>query len=217
MISVYVIDDHAIVRQGLSSFLQSQPDIEVVGESGDPEQGLQHVADLAPDVILMDLKLNHAIDGVEATRRAKQSSPRSQIIVLTSYHQDQYIFPALSAGALSYLLKDIEPIKLAEAIRKASVNQAVLAPQVAERILAEMQGASLDTRLARIQLSQRELEVLKLIAAGMSNQEISQQLAIAIKTVRCHVSNILSKLHLRDRTQAAVMAWQQGLVNSDSL
>jgi len=213
MINLIAIDDHAIVRQGIVSFLQTLSDIKVVADSGDPIQGLELIEQHAPDVILMDLKLNHQIDGVEATRRAKAISPRSQVIVLTSYHQDQYIFPALQAGALSYLLKDIEPNKLAEAIRKAAKNQAVLAPQVAERILAEMQGASLDSQLARVQLSNRELEVLKLIASGLSNQEISEQLSIAIKTVRCHVSNILSKLHLRDRTQAAVVAWQQGLVD----
>lgn len=214
MISVMVIDDHSIVRQGIISFLKTQSDLTIVADSGDPEEGLAQVERYAPDVILMDLKLNHEIDGVEATRRAKQISPRSQVIVLTSYHQDQFIFPALEAGALSYLLKDIEPDKLVEAVRKAAKHQATLAPQVAERIIAEMQGAGLDTNLARIQLSNRELEVLKLIASGKNNQEISELLNIAVKTVRCHVSNILSKLHLRDRTQAAVMAWQQGLVDA---
>ena len=214
MISVMVIDDHSIVRQGIISFLKTQSDLTIVADSGDPEEGLAQVERYAPDVILMDLKLNHEIDGVEATRRAKQISPRSQVIVLTSYHQDQFIFPAIEAGALSYLLKDIEPDKLVEAVRKAAKHQATLAPQVAERIIAEMQGAGLDTHLARIQLSNRELEVLKLIASGKNNQEISELLNIAVKTVRCHVSNILSKLHLRDRTQAAVMAWQQGLVDA---
>ena len=214
MISVMVIDDHSIVRQGIISYLKTHNDLTIVADSGDPEEGLAQIERYAPDVILMDLKLNHEIDGVEATRRAKQISPRSQVIVLTSYHQDQFIFPALEAGALSYLLKDIEPDKLVEAVRKAAKHQATLAPQVAERIIAEMQGAGLDTNLARIQLSSRELEVLKLIASGKNNQEISDLLNIAVKTVRCHVSNILSKLHLRDRTQAAVMAWQQGLVDA---
>jgi NarL family two-component system response regulator LiaR len=213
MISVISIDDHALVRQGIVAFLNLQDDIEVVGEAADPVAGLELVKQWVPDVVLMDLKLNHAIDGVEATRQVKQASPRTQVIVLTSYHQDEYIFPAIRAGALSYLLKNVDPQELAQAIRKACKQQTVLAPVVAERILAEMQGATLDSNLARVQLSSRELEVLRLIAKGQSNQEIAEGLSIAIKTVRCHVSNILSKLHLRDRTQAAVTAWQQGMMD----
>lgn len=212
MISVMSVDDHSLVRQGVVTFLSAQPDIQVVAETGDPIDAIEIVKEKVPDVVLMDLKLNAGIDGVEATRRIRQLSPGTQVLVVTSYHQDEYIFPAIQAGALSYLLKDIEPDELANAIRKASKGQAVMSPKVAERILAEVKGASLDSTLARVQLSDRELEVLKLIASGLSNAEISERLDIAIKTVRCHVSNILSKLHLRDRTQAAVVAWQQGMM-----
>ncbi|WP_144394777.1 response regulator [Pleionea sediminis] len=213
MISVLSIDDHAIVRQGIVSFVNSQDDMEVVADSGDPEEGLRLIEQTAPDVILMDLKLNHDIDGIEATRRAKILSPRSQVVVLTSYHQDEHIFPAIEAGALSYLLKDTDPEALADAIRKAFKRQAVLSPFVAERILKETETKGLESHRVSVQLSHRELEVLRLLASGYSNQEISDQLGIAIKTVRCHVSNILSKLHLRDRTQAAVTAWQQGIMD----
>ncbi|MFC3095380.1 DNA-binding response regulator [Alteromonas sediminis] len=212
MITVMSVDDHSLVRQGVVTFLSAQPDIQVVADCADPVEAIETVKNLVPDVVLMDLKLNADIDGVEATRCIKEVSPNTQVLVVTSYHQDEYIFPAIQAGALSYLLKDIEPDALADAIRKASRGQAVMSPKVAERILAEMKGAALDSPLARVQLSDREREVLKLIATGLSNAEISENLNIAIKTVRCHVSNILSKLHLRDRTQAAVIAWQQGMM-----
>ena len=152
------------------------------------------------------------MNGIEATREIKAISPQSTVIVLTSFHSDEYIFPAIKSGALSYLLKDIEPVELADAIRKAASGQAVLAPIVAKRIVEEMQPSNKEITPPHSQLSVRELEILKLIAEGFNNQEIADSLNIAIKTVRCHVSNILSKLHLRDRTQAAIHAWQEGLI-----
>jgi two-component system, NarL family, response regulator LiaR len=153
------------------------------------------------------------MNGVEATRRIKQVSPRSQVIALTSFHDDAYIFPALRAGALSYVLKDIPPIELAEVVRKTACGESVLHPQVAARVVQELRGSRHAIPNPFVELSERELEVLRLIADGLSNAEIGARLTISEKTVKGHLSNILSKLHLMDRTQAAVFAWQQGLVH----
>ncbi len=152
------------------------------------------------------------IAGVEATRQVKQVSPHSQVIVLTSYHEDEYIFPALRAGALSYVLKDVGPDELADTIRKAALGEFKLHPRVAARVVQELRGARKDTPNLFTDLSDRELEVLRLIADGRSNAEIADKLVISEKTVKGHVSNILGKLHMLDRTQAAVYAWQQGLM-----
>lgn len=210
-ISILITDDHALVRQGIRDFLELQPDLTIVGEADSGETAVRLVSDLAPDVVLMDLVMP-GIGGVEATRQVKQASPHSQIIVLTSYHEDEYIFPALRAGATSYVLKDIGPEELAGTIRKAARGESVLHPRVAARVVQEMRGARRDTPNLFNELSDRELEVLRLIAAGHSNAEIANKLVISEKTVKGHVSNILSKLHMLDRTQAAVFAWQQGLV-----
>jgi two-component system, NarL family, response regulator LiaR len=210
-VTVLLVDDHAIVRQGVRAYLDTQPDLQVVGEAGSGTEAIRLAAEQAPDVVLMDLVMP-GMDGVEATRRLKQASPRSQVIVLTSYHQDEHIFPAIRAGALSYLLKDVGPAELAEAVRKAAHGEAVLHPQVAARVVQELQGASRDALNPFTDLSDRELEVLKLIAAGASNEQIAEKLVISEKTVKSHVSNILSKLHVADRTQAAVYAWREGVV-----
>lgn len=210
-ISILITDDHALVRQGVRDFLELQPDLTVVGEAGSGEAAVRLAGELAPDVVLMDLVMP-GIGGVEATRQVKQASPRSQIIVLTSYHEDEYIFPALRAGALSYVLKDIGPEELAETIRKAARGESILHPRVAARVVQEVRGARNDTPNLFTELSDRELEVLRLIADGLSNAEIARKLVISEKTVKGHVSNILGKLHMLDRTQAAVLAWQQGLV-----
>jgi len=211
-ISVLIVDDHELVRQGIETFLNLQADIEIIASAANAKQAIEQVEALIPDVILMDLNLGEGMNGIEATREIKAISPQSKVIVLTSFHSDEYIFPAIKSGALSYLLKDIEPVELADAIRKAASDQAVLAPIVAKRIVEEMQPTSKEAIPSHSQLSVRELEILKLIAEGFNNQEIALSLNIAIKTVRCHVSNILSKLHLRDRTQAAIHAWQKGLL-----
>lgn len=210
-ISILLIDDHAIVRQGIRTFLEIQPDLTVVGEASSGEEAVQLAGNLAPDVVLMDLVMP-GIGGVEATRQLKQVSPRSQIIVLTSYHDDEYIFPALRAGALSYVLKDVGAMELGDTIRKAAQGESVLHPRVASRVVQEIRGARSDTPNLFTDLSDRELDVLRLIAAGLSNAEIAGKLIISEKTVKGHVSNILSKLHMMDRTQAAIFAWQQGLV-----
>lgn len=210
-ISVLLVDDHSMVRQGVKAFLVTQPDISVVGEAGSGEEAVKLAEQHVPDVILMDLIMPD-MDGVEATRRVKQVSPRSQIVVLTSYHEDEHIFPALKAGALSYILKDVSADDLASAIRKASMGEAVLHPRVAARVIKELQGKRADNLNPFTELSERELEVLKLIADGMSNAEMAARLVLSEKTIKGYVSNILSKLHLADRTQAAVFAWREGVV-----
>lgn len=211
-ITVVLVDDHALVRQGVKTYLMLQPDIEVVGEAESGEKSVAVVQELVPDVVLMDLIMPGGIDGVEATRRIKQVSPRTQVIVLTSYHQDEHIFPAIRAGALSYLLKNVDAAELADAIRRAAMNEAVLHPKVASRVIKELHGTRLDEANVFTLLTNRELEVLQLVAEGLSNADMAAQLYITVKTVRSHVSNILSKLHLKDRTQAAVYAWREGVV-----
>jgi NarL family two-component system response regulator LiaR len=211
LITVMLVDDHAMVRQGVRAFFVTQADISVVAEAGTGEEALLLAAQFVPDVILMDLIMPN-MDGVETTRRVKQISPRSQIIVLTSYHEDENIFPALKAGALSYILKDLSADELASAVRKAAVGEAVLHPRVAARVIKELQGKRSEALNPFTELSERELEVLKLIADGMSNAEMAAKLVLSEKTVKGHVSNILSKLQLVDRTQAAVYAWREGIV-----
>jgi NarL family two-component system response regulator LiaR len=211
---VLLVDDHAMVRQGVRAFLVTQPDITVVGEAGSGEDAIELAAQHVPDVILMDL-IMPKMDGVEATRRVKQVSPRSQVVVLTSYHEDEHIFPALKAGALSYILKDLSAEELAVAVRKAAAGEAVLHPRVAARVIKELQGKRGETLNPFTELSERELEVLKLIADGLSNAEMAAKLVLSEKTIKGHVSNILGKLHLADRTQAAVYAWRAGVVRKE--
>jgi NarL family two-component system response regulator LiaR len=215
VITILIVDDHQVVRQGVRAFLDTQADFSVIAEAESSDEALRLADQLVPDVILMDLVLPGNVDGVEATRQVKRRSPRTQIVVLTSYHEDEYIFPAIRAGALSYVLKDIGPKDLADVIRKAARGEAVLNPRVAARLIQEIQGRRDLSTNPFTELSDREMEVLRLIAAGSSNAEIAEQLVISEKTVKGHVSNILSKLHLADRTQAAVYAWREGIVRRD--
>lgn len=202
---------HGSLRLGLKSYFSTLPDIQVVGEASNGQAAVEMVTQLAPDVVLMDLYMPD-MDGVEATRRVKASSPRTQVIVLTSYHADEHIFPAIRAGALSYVLKDIDPDELAEAVRRAHAGQAVLHPRVAARMVQEISGTRQEAVNPFHELTEREFQVLKLIAAGKNNRDIADDLVISDKTVKSHITNILSKLHLADRTQAAVYAWQEGIV-----
>jgi two-component system, NarL family, response regulator LiaR len=213
-ISILIVDDHEVVRQGLKAYLDAQPDFKVVGEASSGEDAVQLAGDYLPDVVLMDLVMS-GMGGVQATRRVKDVTPRTQIVVLTSYHQDEFIFPALQAGAISYVLKDVGMDDLVEAIRKAAQGEAVLHPRVAERVIHEINGAKRAVYNPFTELTNREMEILRLIARGLSNNEIADDLVISENTVKGHVSNILSKLHLADRTQAAVFAWEQGLVHRD--
>ena len=210
-ITVLIVDDHAVVRQGVRAFLSIQPDIAVAAEAGSGEEAVQLAALHIPDVVLMDLVMP-GMDGVEATRQVKKVSPRSQVVVLTSYHEDEHVFPALRAGALSYILKEAGAEDLADAVRKAAAGEAVLHPRVATRVIKELQGLAPDKPNPFTELSERELEVLRLIADGLSNAAIAERLVLSEKTVKGHVSNILGKLHLADRTQAAVLAWREGVV-----
>ncbi len=211
-ISVMIVDDHEMVRRGARSYLEAQPDIAVVAQAGTGEEAVMMAREFVPDVVLMDLVMP-GMDGVDATRKVKDVSPRSQIIILTSFHQDEYIFPALQAGAISYLLKDVKASELVEAIRRAARGDATLHPKIASRVIKTFRTLAPDESTPFVMLTEREMEVLKLIAKGYSNDQIAEQLVISLGTVKGHVSNILSKLHLADRTQAAVFAWQKGIIS----
>jgi len=213
-VTVLIVDDHHIVRAGVRTYLETQSDLEVVGEASSGKEAVQLAAELVPDVILMDLIMPE-MDGITATHRVRQISPRTQVIVLTSFHEDTHIFPAIKAGALSYLLKDVSAEELGEAIRAAARGEAVLHPQIAARLVQEMRGTPAEKPNPYTTLTEREQEVLKCIAQGMSNAEIAAHLVVSEKTVKGHVSNILSKLHLADRTQAAIYAWKEGLVRKE--
>lgn len=208
MIRVVIVDDHAVVRQGLHFMLERQPDISVIGEGSDGEQAIALAASLIPDVLLLDL-LMPKVDGITAIREIKRLTPETRIIILTSYHEDDLIFRAIKAGALSYLLKDASPQELLAAVRAAAQGESRLHPTIATRVLREMQAQESSPLN---ELTSRELEVLSQIAHGRSNTEIATLLVISEGTVKMHVSNILSKLHLADRTQAAIFALQQRVV-----
>src|SRR5512136_2103952 len=213
-ITVMIVDDHEMVRRGACSYLEAQPDISVVAQAGSGEEAVRLAREFVPDVVLMDLVMP-GMDGVDATRKIKDTTPRTQIIILTSFHQDEFIFPALQAGAISYLLKDVKASELVEAIRRAARGEATLHPRIAARVIKTFRSLDPEEATPFITLTERELEVLKLIAKGYSNDKIAEQLVISVGTVKGHVSNILSKLHLVDRTQAAAYAWQQGIVRRE--
>jgi NarL family two-component system response regulator LiaR len=217
-ITVVVVDDHDLVRKGLRYYLNTSPQIEIVGEAGDAETAVEAAAEQVPDVVLMDLLLplhpgEEPSDegGVWATRRVRQVSPRTQVVVLTSFSQDELVFSAIKAGALSYLLKDTDAETVLHAIRSASRGEAILHPRIAQRLMTEVTSPT-QGRDPVAELTAREMEVLRLIAQGLSNAEIADQLVITERTVKAHVSNLLGKLHLSDRTQAAVYAWREGLM-----
>ncbi len=210
-ISVMIVDDHEVVRKGIRAYLESTSQFKVVGEASSGQEAIQRVVDLVPDVILMDLMMP-GMDGIQATRQIKKLSPRSQIVVLTSFHEDSHIFPALRAGANSYILKDVKMEDLAEALQRAARREVTFHPLVAERLLRSVRHEDSAEEMLYAELTERELEVLKLIANAQTNSQIAEQLVISEYTVKGHVSNILSKLHLMDRTQAAVYAWQKGIV-----
>ena len=209
-IMVMLVDDHAIVRQGLRTYLELQPDIEVVGEAGDGQQAIGMVRDKVPDIILMDLVMPNT-DGVEATRAITALSPSTKIIVLTSFSEDEKVFASIKAGAQGYLMKDVLPQDLVRAIRAVHRGEAQLDPEIARKLMHEFTNPQPTT--PKHDLTDRELEVLTLIAHGKSNKEISEDLVLSEKTVKTHVSNILAKLHLSDRTQAAVYALRQKIVD----
>jgi NarL family two-component system response regulator LiaR len=206
MIRVLIADDHAVVRQGLRTFLDLQDDIEVVGEASDGAEALAAAESLAPDVVLIDLVMPN-VDGIEAIRGLRERAPAVRAIVLSSFIDDEKLFPAVRAGAAGYLLKDVQPQELVEAIRTVHGGGALLHPQVAARLLQDM---------AEDPLTPREHEVLALIGRGMPNKLIARELSLSEKTVKAHVSNILAKLGVTDRTQAALYAVREGLVGPGS-
>jgi two-component system, NarL family, response regulator LiaR len=212
--SILIVDDHEVVRNGIRAYLETLDEFNVVGEAASGEEAIRLVSDTIPDVVLMDL-IMPGMDGVETTRRVKAISPRTQVVVLTSYHEDIHIFPALKAGAISYVLKDMKMDKLVDAICRAVHGEVTLHPRVAARVLQNLRGENADEPRLFTDLTERELDVLKLIASGLSNTQIAEKLVISENTVKGHVSNILSKLHLADRTQAAVYAWQKGIVQRE--
>ncbi len=214
-ISILIVDDHEVVRNGMRSYLETLPDFTVVGEASSGEEAISLVSELIPDIVLMDL-IMPGMDGIETTRRIKQVSPRTQVVVLTSYHEDIHIFPALKAGAISYILKDMKMEKLVDVLHRAIQGEVTLHPRVASRVLQNLRGEDGEEPQLIAELTERELDVLKLIANGLSNTQISAKLFISENTVKGHVSNILSKLHLADRTQVAVFAWQKGIVHRNA-
>jgi NarL family two-component system response regulator LiaR len=213
VIRVLVVDDHPLVREGLRSFLSTVEDIEVVGEGSDGGEAVALAADLQPDVVMMDLAMPN-VDGIEAIRRIVEANPGARVIALTSFVTDDKVFPAIEAGAAGYLLKETPASELAEAIRKVHRGEPILHPDVAARLMRQVAAAT--PRAHRTDLTARELEVLRLIAAGRSNKEIARDLSVAEKTVKTHVSNVLAKLGVADRTQAAVYAVQNGLAQPES-
>jgi len=212
--SILIVDDHEVVRNGIRSYLERIPDFHVIGEGASGEEALSMVSEMIPDIVLLDLMMP-GMDGIETTRRIRQISPRTKVVVLTSYHEDVHIFPALKAGAISYILKDMKMDKLVDVLHRAVQGEVTLHPRVASRVLQNIRGEGTEQPLFT-ELTDRETDVLKLIASGLTNSQIAEKLVISENTVKGHVSNILSKLHLADRTQAAVYAWQQGIVNRQS-
>lgn len=215
-IKVLIVDDHQVVRQGLRTFLELQEDVLVVGEAGDGLIAVEIVQQLEPDVILMDLVMPH-LDGIAATRQIKASTPDIKVIALTSFTEDEKVFPAIQAGASSYLLKDISPDDLVDAIRAVYLGEARLHPDITRKLMEQVAYPAERTRQAHAeQLTKRELQVIRLVARGWSNHEIAQELVISEKTVKTHISNILSKLHLADRTQLAIYALKNALFNDET-
>ncbi|AWT44516.1 MULTISPECIES: response regulator [Streptomyces] len=214
-IRVLIADDQQMVRQGFTVLLNTQPDIEVIGQAVDGLDAVARVADLAPDVVLMDIRMPE-LGGIEATRRIKGATPEIKVLVLTTFDLDEYVYDALRAGASGFLLKDASAEQLADAVRVVAAGDALLAPGVTRRLIAEfarLDGTPRPPLKERVgDLTERETEVLTLIAQGLSNAEIAQRLVVAEQTVKTHVGRILVKLGLRDRTQAAVFAYESGLV-----
>jgi NarL family two-component system response regulator LiaR len=213
-IRILLVDDHAVVREGLRAFLELQEDFEIVGEAGDGEAGVREAERLRPDVILMDLVMP-GLDGVRAMRALRETLPEARVIVLTSFTEDDRLLPAIQAGAAGYLLKDAQPAELARAVRAAHAGEALLDPAVAARLVDAIAEDSRGE--PRERLTPREREVLGLIAQGRPNKLIARELEISEKTVKAHVGRVLDKLGVSDRTQAALYAVRTGIVRNEPL
>ncbi|MDQ0153763.1 response regulator [Robertmurraya andreesenii] len=211
MIRVAVVDDHEMVRKGIISYLITEQEIEIVGEAKSGFDAVKLVLDKRPDVVLMDLLMENGT-GIDATKEILKTYPECKIIIITSFYDDEQVFPAIEAGAFSYMLKTATAEEVVRAIRKAVDGEAVIEPKVANRMMRRLRPQE---RKPHDELTERELEVLMCIGEGMTNQEISEELFIGIKTVKTHVSNILSKLDVTDRTQAAVYANRNGIIKEN--
>ncbi|WP_064094269.1 response regulator transcription factor [Rossellomorea aquimaris] len=209
MISVVFVDDHEMVRIGVSSYLSAQNDIEVIGEASDGKEGVKLALELRPDIVLMDLVMKE-VDGIQATKEIIQQWPDAKIIIVTSFLDDDKVYPALEAGAVSYMLKTSKASEIAEAVRKTYSGQSILEPEVTGKMMTRMRQRTVSK--PHEELTNRELEILLLMTQGKTNQEIADELFIALKTVKTHVSNILSKLNVQDRTQAVIYAFKHDLV-----
>ncbi|MFD2443116.1 response regulator [Bacillus sp. CGMCC 1.16607] len=209
-IKVVVVDDHDMVRKGIISYLLTEPNISVVGEARSGTEGVKLVNKVKPDIVLMDLLMEDG-NGILATKEILKSLPNCKVIIITSYYDDQQVFPALEAGAFSYLLKTASADEIVQAIYKAIKGETIIEPKVANKMLNRFRQ---NDRKPHDELTDRELDVLKCLGEGMTNQEISEDLFIGIKTVKTHVSNILSKLNVTDRTQAAVYANRNGILKN---
>ncbi|GEM03212.1 DNA-binding response regulator [Halolactibacillus miurensis] len=211
MITVLLVDDHEMVRLGVRTYLSTQPDIDVIGEADSGKEAITKAIDLKPDIILMDIVMDQ-MDGIEATRQIIHAWPEAKVLMMTSFIDDDKVYPALEAGATSYVLKTTKASDMAEAIRRTYSGESIFESEVTSKVLARMRGAQ-DVSLHET-LTAREMDVLQLIAAGKTNQEIADTLFIALKTTKVHVSNILSKLMVNDRTQAAIYAHEHHLTKS---
>ncbi|MDR3578140.1 MAG: response regulator transcription factor [Anaerolineaceae bacterium] len=212
-IRVLIVDDHQVVRQGLRTFLNLHEDIDVIGEAEDGARAVEIVRQLQPDIVLMDLVMP-GLDGISATHQIKALNCPTQVIALTSFTEDDKVIPAIQAGASSYLLKDVSPDELVEAIRATNRGEVRLHPNIARKLMEQVAHSPAPNSNRVIDsLTAREREVIRLVAKGLSNQSIAQELVISEKTVKTHVSNILNKLDLTDRTQLAIFAIQNGLVD----
>ena len=214
MIRVFIADDQALVRGGFRMILDAQPDMEVVGEAQDGREALRAVADLRPDVVLMDIRMPE-MDGLETTRRIVTDEDAPRVLMLTTFDMNEYVYEAMKSGASGFLLKDVKPEQLADAVRTVAAGDALLAPTITRRLIEEFvrrppPGSTAPPELES--LTDRELEVLKLIAKGYSNEEIAKELFVSMATVKTHITHILMKLDLRDRVQAVVLAYESGLV-----
>jgi two-component system, NarL family, response regulator LiaR len=211
VIRIFIADDHDVVRAGMHFLMSTEPDIEIIGEAADGVEAVQKALQLKPDVVLLDLKMPHK-SGLEAIGEIVHAWPAARILVITSFTDDEFVFPAIKAGALGYLLKDSSPQELIQAIRDVCAGESPLHPKIARKLIREINQPP-DLPPTEEPLTDRELEVLKLVAQGLANQEIANSLVVSERTVRAHVSAILGKLHLANRTQVALYALREGIAD----